>query len=85
MGDVGSWDCISVTSNLMNVFSALFALCVALGVVELLELAELVELRGAVTNPGVRLGKAAMFMVLSSSLLLDLACLHQNLHVNIKS
>jgi len=65
MGEVGSWDCSSVTSNWMNVFSALFVLCVALEVDELepVELVELVWLMGVIANPGVRLGNAAMFIV----------------------
>jgi|HubBroStandDraft_4_1064222.scaffolds.fasta_scaffold30225_3 hypothetical protein len=55
MGDVGSWDCSSVTSNWINVFSALLEADVA-EVVEVLDPAELAELAGteaciALCNP----------------------------------
>ena len=53
MGDVGSWDCSSVTSNWIKVFSALFEL-VELEVDEVLDAAaELAELAG--TEAGIAL------------------------------
>jgi hypothetical protein len=56
IGDVGSWDCISVTSNWIKVFSALFAALDAVDVVEELDAAEVAELAGteaciALCNP----------------------------------
>jgi hypothetical protein len=68
IGDVGSCDCISVTSSLINVSSALFA-AELVELVELLEFVELEALAWAKAGLAIWLGKAGNNMMLSSSLL----------------